>query len=128
MVPLTYGGALPQSLAMSLGGVVILSLTEPAAQYDLLGLSTSSDGRINFFAADALRVINNDPEHVDGGRFLPPGLYLDTDGGTPDFFEGPVQSTIVAANGATHSEYIYVTYQGTITGFRDLQQSGGVFA
>jgi hypothetical protein len=130
MLPLTYGGALPQSMALSLGGVVVISLSEPALQYDLLGLSTSSDGRINFFAADALRVINNDPEHVDGGRFVPPGLYLDTDGGTPDFFEGPVQSTIVAANGAAHSEYIYVTYQGTITGFRDLslQQSGGVFA
>ena len=140
MVPIRYTGGLisglsiaPQSARSKPGAD--LAFPGPSVQtIDLLGIATSSNGFIVFFDAVALSVFN-----ISGDLAQAPTVAYQTDFGDPipTYVPGPVLGTqatapaplnpgIAVALGAGLDETVFVTYQGTITGFRNVAVSGGL--
>jgi hypothetical protein len=101
---------------------------------DLLGIATVSNGFIVFFDAVALSVFNISGDlaqattvayQTDTGDPIPtyvPGPVLGTQAPAP----APLNPGIAVALGAALDEGVFVTYQGTITGFRNVAVPGGL--
>ena len=142
MVPIRFGTGLisglsiaPQSGRSKPGAD--LAFPGPSVQtIDLLGIATTSSGFIVFFDAVALGVFN-----VSGDLTQAVTVAYQTDTGdtVPTYVEGPVLGTqrtdispapvnpgIAVALGAALDETVFVTYQGTINGFRDVPVPGGL--
>jgi len=142
MVAIRYGSGLisglsivPQSGRSKPGAD--LGFPGPSVQtIDLLGIATTSNGLIVFFDAVALNVFNVSADltqatavtyQTDLGDAVPtyvPGPVLGTQ--RTDIFPAPLYPGIATALGAAIEESVFVTYQGTITGFRDVAVPGGL--
>jgi hypothetical protein len=102
-----------------------------SANYSLLGFVSTSNGRLFFFDALALTVLNT----FDSPAQVTSIAYLLADGGTvasgaESYVPGPLppdggDGGIPVALGAALTEGVNTTYQGTIPGFRDLPYSAG---
>jgi len=150
MLPIRFG--LGQISALSLSpplsqvkpGIALVTTGQTVQTFALLGVVTTGSGLIYFFDANNLNLINYKTLAQAGANVSRLGYYDDASnllaaGSGTAYVPGPdgrpLQSTDVAipypgiqvALGAAVDEIVAVTYQGVITGFRDLptRSSGG---
>jgi hypothetical protein len=148
MLPIRFGVGLTStvSLAPSLYSVsdltrgVALAINSSTVQrFPLLGIVTSGSGFIYFFDANNLNLVNTRTSagvsYPNLGAFVVGLVYYD-DVSPPNprtYVPGPIPGdstdatnpapAIQVALGAAFDEFVFVTYQGIITGFRDLPTS-----
>ena len=119
MLPISLGRVLPLGLTFASGASVLVpSSTTSTVKFSLLGIGTASDGRIFFFDALALRMIdgNVNPAYAYDFKSQAPGA----DPGSLTAGIGLLQDTVKVVEGAGADEQITLTYQGPISGLVDL--------
>jgi hypothetical protein len=138
MVPIRLGTGLISALSVAptsghlKAGVPLVGTNGAVKTFDFLGIasttngaSTTSNGLIYFFDANALSLINISAAPAPVASSL---LLVDAGGVTQTYAPGPIQGTaspppftgIKLALGAAVSETVSLTFQGAIPGFTNL--------
>lgn len=113
MLPIVPAQGLLLSLSLTAGKFVLVPNADlTTTGFSLLGMGAASDGKVFFFDAWSLTVIDADPTVADAPSVLlqdETGTSRDLPAGT-----GVLLGFVKAGEGVTHDENILVTYQGLI--------------
>lgn len=89
--------------------------------FRLLGIASTSAGRIFFFDGEGLRHVDYHPEPPLADTFQ--GLATDGTTVRADLVGGPDPATLVLGDGAVQTERVTVTFQGVIPGLDLIEQT-----
>jgi hypothetical protein len=116
MLRIRSTGELVMGAAVLADGSPVLPASAASRPTDLIGVYTTSDGRMVFFDAENLRHFDIDAAAPRPGVF---GLRA-PDGGVLPATAGPVADTVTLTDGAARDEVINFTYLGDLPGFSKI--------